>query len=228
MHKLALALALGAAAHALGDDCDSGLVAGVNARSGYCLDKIIFELADGTVLEEGLTGGSMRTPSVIDPATEYVCGIKQYASSSSTPLCRVTYMGLGIEFTVCSIATGAPRTISYSGTKTGGKSKLYDSGLVSWPCQIVGFDTHPDDTNPMTLERITGVTTDCEGDKCPPTAEPTAEPTVSPAPCPDILKCSSTEDCPDGDGIIYECEFPSVRRNLRFGGYEKTGCCVAV
>ena len=32
----------------------------------------------------------------------------------------------------------------------------------------------------------------------------------------------------DGDGIIYECEFPSVRRGLRFGGYEKTGCCVAV
>ena len=108
------------------------------------------------------------------------------------------------------------------------KSKLYDSGLVSWPCQIVGFDTHPDDTNPMTLERITGVTTDCGGDKCPPTAEPTAEPTAAPKPCPDILKCTSTEDCPDGDGIIYECEFPSVRRNLRFGGYEKTGCCVAV
>ena len=104
---------------------------------------------------------------------------------------------------------------------------IYDSGLVSWPCQIVGFDTQPDDTNPKTLERITGVTTNCEGDKCPPTAEPTAEPTAAPKPCPDQLKCSSTEDCPDGDGIIYECEFPSVRRNLRFG-YEKTGCCVAV
>ena len=72
------------------------------------------------------------------------------------------------------------------------------------------------------------MTTDCGGDKCPPTAEPTAEPTAAPKPCPDQLKCSSTEDCPDGDGIIYECEFPSVRRGLRFGGYEKTGCCVAV
>ena len=137
-------------------------------------------------------------------------------------------MGLGVEFTVCSIATGAPRTISYKGTKDLFPFVIYDSGLVSWPCQIVGFDTQPDDTNPKTLERITGVTTDCGGDKCPPTAEPTAEPTAAPKPCPDILKCTSTEDCPDGDGIMYECEFSSFRRNLRFGGYEKTGCCVAV
>ena len=43
-----------------------------------------------------------------------------------------------------------------------------------------------------------------------------------PTPC---LKCTSTEDCPEGDAV-YECVFPSVRRNLRFGGYEKTGCCV--
>ena len=30
---------------------------------------------------------------------------------------------------------------------------------------------------------------------------------------------------PEGDAV-YECVFPSIRRNLRFGGYEKTGCCV--
>ncbi len=54
-----------------------------------------------------------------------------------------------------------------------------------------------------------------------PTDAPTAEPTPMPTPC---LKCTSTEACPEGD-TVYECVFPSVRRNLRFG-YEKTGCCV--
>lgn len=118
MFKLVLALALGAVAHALGDDCDSGLVAGVNAMTGQCLDKVFLELADGTVLVEGLDGGELRTPSVIDPATEYVCGIKQYASAfcPRTDLFK-SYMGRGIQLTVCSIATGAPRTISYAGDK---------------------------------------------------------------------------------------------------------------
>ena len=95
-------------------------------------------------------------------------------------------MGLGIELTVCSIATGfITHLISYIGDPPdglGSKAVLYDSGFVSWPCQIVGFETQPDDTDIGTRETITSVTTNCKGSQFAPKTPP--PPTQGPSPTP--------------------------------------------
>ena len=164
-----------------------GLVAGVNAMTGWCLDKVIFHLEDGTDFESGINGGSLRTRQDIDTATEHLCGLKHYGVSYDyNGYSGCDYMGLGIELTVCSIATGfITHLISYIGDPPdgfGSKAVLYDSGFVSWPCQIVGFETQPDDTDIGTRETITNVTTNCEGSQFAPKTPP--PPTQGPSPTP--------------------------------------------
>jgi len=155
--------------------------------TGWCLDKVIFHLEDGTDFESGINGGSLRTRQDIDTATEHLCGLKHYGVSYDyNGYSGCDYMGLGIELTVCSIATGfITHLISYIGDPPdgfGSKAVLYDSGLVSWPCQIVGFETQPDDTDIGTRETITNVTTNCEGSQFAPKTPP--PPTQGPSPTP--------------------------------------------
>ena len=65
--------------------------------------------------------------------------------------------------------------------------------VVSWPCQIVGFETQPDDTDIGTRETITSVTTNCKGSQFAPKTPSTTRDS-SPTPRPVALDSAPTQE----------------------------------
>jgi len=112
--------------------------------------------------------------------------LKQFAGGG----CSNAWLGSRVEFTVRSTATDAIRTIYYGGMDRAQGSIVFDSA-VTWPCQVVGFETSPGDGDASTLETIIRLNTSCAGPKTPPTPTQGPFPAV-PAPAPMMPESSPT------------------------------------